>query len=224
MLTLEGREGGAASTTELDSLGRQVHTWTVAAELESCGASKCSPALQLEQETHYDFLGRVTRVTRPWMSGDSLTGKTKLKGGSVRAKGSLTLTKRVDQTPSEPPVTCNSDFFTGQVMGSVLTICAACHVPGGAAEHTAFRVTTGDPIATQASVALHVDMANPDNSRILQKPLAILPHAGGQRLVAQVAPRSGRRQVGLVAAGKQCEGPADTPLVPLRPTNPFARP
>jgi hypothetical protein len=69
----------------------------------------------------------------------SLSGKAKLKGGGLRAKGTLTLTKRVDQTPTEPPVTCNSDFFTGQVMGSVLSVCAACHVPGGAAEHTTFR-------------------------------------------------------------------------------------
>jgi hypothetical protein len=151
-------------------------------------------------------------------SGDSLTGKAKLKGGAVRVKGSLTLTKRVDQLPSEPPVTCNSDFFTGQVMGQVLTVCAACHVPGGAAEHTTFRVTAGDPIATQASVALHVDMANPDDSRILQKPLAILPHAGGQRLVAGSNEEQILRQwAGLVAAGKQCEGPADAPLVAMRP-------
>jgi hypothetical protein len=91
-------------------------------------------------------------------------------------------------------------------------------VPGGAAEHTAFRVTMGDPIATQASVALHVNMSDPDNSRILQKPLMLLPHAGGQRLVAGSAEEQTLRQwVGLVAEGKQCEGPSDAALVPLGP-------
>ena len=68
-------DGGARSTTELDALGRPVHSWTVAAEVESCGASICRPALQLEQETEYDHLGRVKRATLPWMSSDSLQGK-----------------------------------------------------------------------------------------------------------------------------------------------------
>jgi hypothetical protein len=148
----------------------------------------------------------------------SLTGKAKLKGGALRAKGSLTLTKRNDQPPANPPATCNSDFFTGQVMGSVLNICAACHVPGGAAEHTTFRVTTGDPLATQASVALHINVADPDHSRILEKPLTILPHAGGQRLVAgSPEEQTLRHWVGLVAAGEQCGGPGDAAMVAMRP-------
>ena len=148
----------------------------------------------------------------------SLTGKAKLKGGAIRMKGTLTLTKRNDQPSGNPPTTCNSDFFTGQVMGGVLTICAACHVPGGAAEHTTFRVTTGDPLATQASVALHINVADPDHSRILEKPLMILPHAGGQRLVAGSPEEQTLRQwVGLVASGQQCGGPGDSPMVAMRP-------
>ena len=140
----------------------------------------------------------------------SLSGKAKLKGAGLRAKGTLTLIKRVDQPPVDPPTTCNSDFFTGQVMGRVLTICAACHVPGGAAEHTTLRVTLGDPLATQASVALHIDVNDPANSRILRKPLANLPHAGGQRLVAgSPEEQTLRTWVDLVATDKQCEGPAD---------------
>jgi RHS repeat-associated protein len=67
--------GGAISTTELDSLGRPVHTITVAANVETCGASACKPVLQLEDETHYDFLGNVERVVLPWMSGDTVSGK-----------------------------------------------------------------------------------------------------------------------------------------------------
>ncbi len=150
-------------------------------------------------------------------SGTSLTGKAKLKSASVHAKGTLTLTQRVSQPPVDPPVTCNNDFFTGQVMGSVLTICSACHVPGGAAEHTVFRVTMSDPIATQASVDLEIDKADPDHSRILEKPLEILPHAGGQRLVPGSPEEQILRQwVHLVAAGQQCNGPADVAMAPMR--------
>jgi RHS repeat-associated protein len=67
--------GGVRSTTTLDSLGRPVHTLTVAAAVPSCGATACSPALQLEDATVYDFFGRVEQKTLPWMSGDTLTGK-----------------------------------------------------------------------------------------------------------------------------------------------------
>jgi RHS repeat-associated protein len=68
-------DGGAVRTTELDSLGRAVRSLTVAAAVQACGAAKCSPVLELEEETAYDFLGRVESVTLPWMTGDTLTGK-----------------------------------------------------------------------------------------------------------------------------------------------------
>ena len=61
--------------------------------------------------------------------------------------------------------------FTAQVMGQVLgPICANCHVPGGAAAAANFRVTSGDLLATQTSVDLQIDPANPLESRILTKP------------------------------------------------------
>jgi RHS repeat-associated protein len=68
-------DNGALRTTELDSLGRAVRSLTVAAAVQACGAAKCSPVLELEEETAYDFLGRVESVTVPWMTGDMLTGK-----------------------------------------------------------------------------------------------------------------------------------------------------
>jgi hypothetical protein len=111
------------------------------------------------------------------------------------------------------------------VMGRVLQpICAACHVPGGAAQATNFRVTAGDPAATQASVALNVDMTNPPASRILQKPLNVLPHGGGQ----QIAPGSPEEQilsqwVTLVANGQQCQSQPSIPLVPIAPTELLVR-
>ena len=114
------------------------------------------------------------------------------------------------------PITCSN--WPGQVMGRVLQpICANCHAAGGAAQHANFRVTPGDALATQASVALQIDAAHPDDSRILRKPLATIPHAGGQQLAPGSEPEQILRQwVGLVAAGKQCDaGAGDGPMVPL---------
>ena len=79
-------------------------------------------------------------------------------------------------------------------------------------------------MATQASVALHINVADPDHSRILEKPLAILPHAGGQRLLAGSAEEQILRQwVNLVATGNQCEAPTDTTMVPMRPNELLVR-
>jgi RHS repeat-associated protein len=68
-------DGGAIRTTELDSLGRDVHALTVAGAVQACGKTTCAPALQLEESVVYDFYGRVTREVLPWMSGDALTGQ-----------------------------------------------------------------------------------------------------------------------------------------------------
>jgi RHS repeat-associated protein len=64
---------GAIRTTELDSLGRPVHSLTVAGDVKACGQTNCTGALVLEQETKYDFLGRVERQSLPWMTGDTLS-------------------------------------------------------------------------------------------------------------------------------------------------------
>ena len=180
------------------------------------------------KKTRFKLTGSSDKgVTFGWKgktTDTSLTGKAKLKGGTVRAKGTLTLTQRVSQTPTDPPVTCNNDFFTGQVMGGVLSICSACHVQGGAAEHTTFRVTMSDPIATQASVALQIDMNDPDHSRLLEKPLAILPHAGGQRILPGSTEEATLKQwAEMVAQGTQCQGPADVTMVPMRPNELLVR-
>ena len=99
--------------------------------------------------------------------------------GGARLKGTLRLSRRRVDPPTTPAVTCDSDYFNGQVMGRVLTICVNCHSAGGSAQTTSFRVQTDDPQATQASVALHIDRQDPSVSRILQKPLALIPHPLG---------------------------------------------
>src|SRR5262249_4106886 len=107
--------------------------------------------------------------------------------------------------------------FTGQVMGRTLSICAACHVQGGSAQATTFRVTQTDPLATQDSLALHIDYANPSASRILQKPTNQVPHGGGVKLGTGSEEYGILEQwVNLVVAGTQCTGgPSDVALVPM---------
>ncbi len=158
------------------------------------------------------------------VSGSDLVGKAKIKGG-LKLAGKLTLTRRQDVAPVDPPEHCESEFFTGQVMGRTLSVCAACHVQGGSAQATTFRVTPTDPLATQDSVALHIDAANPAASRILQKPTNTVPHGGGVKLTTGSEEYGILEQwVNLVATGTQCSGaPADVPMVPLAPSELLVR-
>ena len=109
------------------------------------------------------------------------TGRVVVKGGGATVRGLLTLSRDGGATPP----TCGNDYFASDVMPVVLEpICAACHVGGGAAAATTFRVTAGDPNATVLTAARQVDPANPMQSKLLLKPLAQLPHGGGQRITS----------------------------------------
>ncbi|HJQ82592.1 MAG TPA: DUF1549 domain-containing protein [Candidatus Binatia bacterium] len=157
--------------------------------------------------------------------GERIDGPAKLRGPGGGRSGRLSLARRSVDPPASPPRTCDSSYFRGQVMGRVLLpICANCHVAGGTAASANFRVTPNDVLATEASVALNVDKPHPDESRILTKPLALVPHGGGQ----QVSPGSEQDQilrqwVTLVATDRQCEGEADRPMVPLAPADLLVR-
>lgn len=147
--------------------------------------------------------------------GTSLQGKAKLKGPGTKLTGTLVMTPRADVEP-EPPESCDSEFFEGQVMGHVLTICQSCHVEGGTAQNTTFRVTPNDPQATQASVATHINTHDPANSRILQKPLQHIPHGGGLRIIEGSEEHKILEEwVDLVAAGEQCATGPQVELVPI---------
>lgn len=197
---------------------------TVAMNLDDGSASGLFPVIGTQKGTKLKLSGvdAAAGAKFTWkgkVSGDTLVGKARVKGGLLTKVGKLPFTKRVDVPPADPPEHCESEFFTGQVMGRVLSICSACHMQGGVAQATSFRVTTSDPLATQDSLALHVDFANPSASRILQKPLNALPHGGGVRLVAGSEEYGILEQwVNLVASGQQCGGgPADVPMVPMEP-------
>jgi len=108
-------------------------------------------------------------------------GKVVVKGGGAPVRGMLSLSR--DGGATAP--TCGNDYFASDVMPLVLEpICAFCHVAGGAAAATTFRVTAGDPHATVLTAAREVDAANPMQSKLLLKPKADLPHGGGQRVTA----------------------------------------
>jgi hypothetical protein len=152
-----------------------------------------------------------------WTSDNALDGKAKVKTATDKVKGTLLLGRNPAGPGGFQP--CESAFFDGEVMGLVLQpVCAACHVPGGVAQATTFRVTLGDALATQRSIALHIDTANPAASAILQKPLALVSHGGGQ----QISPDSDRHLalaewVDRVASGSHCDtdpGMTGEPLTP----------
>lgn len=151
------------------------------------------------------------------VSGDTVNGKVKLIGPGAKMKGTLSLLRRVVLPPTAPPVTCDNPFFSGQVMGLVLQpVCGSCHVEGGAAASAAFRVTAGDPIETMKSVALQITKTAPEESRVLQKPLGLVPHSGGIQLVAGSEQHTVLQQwVNLVSTDQHCDVQPEAPLVPM---------
>jgi hypothetical protein len=159
------------------------------------------------------------------VKGNTALGMASVRGRGKRMQGLMTLSRRVVDPPTSPPTACESEFFNGQVMGRVLLpICANCHTAGGAAQTTSFRVTSNDPLATQLSVSLHIDKAHPEESRILRKPLMVIPHAGNQQLVSGSDEYKILEQwVNQVATGQQCGAGPQVPLVPIAPASLLVR-
>jgi mono/diheme cytochrome c family protein len=139
-----------------------------------------------------------------WMAGDRLEGKMKLRApdGTV-IRGSLVLVRQ-----SAAPDAC-STFFHDAVMGEVLVpVCAQCHVTGGQAGMTRFRVSIDDPNATRQSAAAHIDAADPAGSRLLLKPIGGLGHGGGVRIAPGGAEHLVLEQwVSMVSQGECTAGP-----------------
>ena len=116
-----------------------------------------------------------------------LRGPVRIKAPTAKVKGTLTLTLNVangDGSSCDAVYAGNTALFVDQVLGQALSACTSCHVAGGQADVTRFHVSAGDPLATARSVAVLVDASNPNASRILQKPLDLLPHGGGTQITA----------------------------------------
>ena len=208
--TLASRGGGpATASAALTQSGRSV-SGTIVLEL---AAVEAAGAYRVTGRTS----GRRVRVTGTSDAGARLFWRGIVKGsgiaGSARVRtaqggrlvGTLTLARN-DAAGGTTTTSCdavyaqNQAFFDAQVLGQALVTCAQCHTAGGQAQATRLRVTPSDPLATARSTMLLVDRTNPAASRLIEKPLAILPHGGGQQIVPG-SPREAilRQWIDLVA-------------------------
>ena len=138
------------------------------------------------------------------ITGDTLRGKMRVKGPGAKLAGTLTMTRNVstgDGSGCDAVFAANETVFVDQVLGQALTSCTTCHAPGLQAAATRLHVLRADPLSTARNIAELVDSADPASSRILEKPLNVLPHGGGPQLVAGSAQALILREwVDLVAA------------------------
>ncbi len=152
--------------------------------------------------------GGTRLVWRGTVAGGGVGGRARVRGAQAHARGRLTVTLRAtsgDGSNCDAVFTQNQAQFTSGVMDQVLVpICSGCHVAGGLAGATRLRVMRGDPLGTARAVALLVDQANPAASLILQKPLAAVPHGGGQQISAESPEAQALRQWADLVAQAGC--------------------
>ena len=121
------------------------------------------------------------------VSGSTLTGKVKIKvSGSkpLSAKVSLTANPPVaDGTSCDAVYNANKTLFDGSVMDA-LNKCGECHGTGLQAESTRLHVNLIDPLATARAIAPFVDAGTPSASKLIAKPLYLVPHGGGAEITA----------------------------------------
>jgi hypothetical protein len=140
-------------------------------------------------------------------TGGTLAGKIRVKVPRTKAlNGRATLTANPpvgDGTSCDAVYQANETLFDGAVMGA-LGICGTCHGTGLQAESTRLHVAPSNPLATARAVAPFVDAADPTASKLLAKPLNLIPHGGGVQIQAGSAQHQALQQwVGLIAAA-QC--------------------
>jgi hypothetical protein len=117
--------------------------------------------------------------------GDSISGKAKLKGPTGKLIGTLALTRNTstsDGSGCDQVYTDNQTTFATDVLGTALAACESCHAPGLQAASTRLHVNAADPLATARQIAVLIDSASPGTSRIIEKPLNVLPHGGGVQI------------------------------------------
>jgi len=155
--------------------------------------------------------GGVKLAFRATVASDTLSGKVRLRVGNARTKARLAITRLPgggDPSSCDAVFVDNQQFFTTHVMDGVLVpICAACHVPGGQAAATRLRVVAGDPAATAATTVAVIDQTTPANSLLLAKPLARLPHGGGQRITEGSTEAQALAEWASLVAQAECSGP-----------------
>jgi hypothetical protein len=140
------------------------------------------------------------------VSGSTLSGKVKIK-----MPGSKPLNGKVSFT-ANPPVAdgtscdavyqdpANKTLFDDTVMDA-LNKCGECHGTGLQAESTRLHVNLIDPLATARAIVPFIDSANPSASKLLTKPLYLIPHGGGAEITAgSVEEQTLQQWIALIAA------------------------
>jgi hypothetical protein len=138
------------------------------------------------------------------VSGSTLTGKVKIKvSGSkpLSAKVSLTQNPPVaDGTSCDAVYNANKMFFDDNVMDA-LNKCGECHGPGLQAESTRLKVNLIDPLATARAIVPFIDGADQSASKLITKPLYLVPHGGGAEITAgSVEEQTLQQWIALIAA------------------------
>jgi hypothetical protein len=140
--------------------------------------------------------------------GDTLTGRATVKAPGSKLSGTLAMTRNVftsDGSSCDAVYQANQTFFDEQVLGQALSVCGTCHASGLQAAATRLHVAPNDPLATARATALFVDAANPSASRLLEKPLNVVPHGGGIQLAAGSAEAQALAQWVDLIAQAQCQ-------------------
>jgi len=138
------------------------------------------------------------------VSGSTLRGTVKIKiPGSKPLNGKMSLAANppvADGTSCDAVYDANKTLFDGSVMDA-LNKCGECHGPGLQAESTRLHVDLIDPLATARAIAPFVDAANPSASKLLTKPLYLVPHGGGTEITAGSTEEQTLQQwIALIAA------------------------
>jgi hypothetical protein len=82
-----------------------------------------------------------------------------------------------------------------------LNKCGECHGTGLQAESTRLHVNLIDPLATARTIVPFIDSANPSASKLLTKPLYLIPHGGGAEITAgSVEEQTLQQWIALIAA------------------------
>jgi len=136
--------------------------------------------------------------------GSTLTGKVKIKvPGSKPLNGKVSLAQNPpvgDGTSCDAVYQANKTFFDDSVMDA-LNKCGECHGTALQAESTRLHVNLIDPLATARAIAPFVDSTNPSASKLLVKPLNLVPHGGGSEITAGSAEEQTLQQwIALIAA------------------------
>lgn len=185
-----------AASSVFSQLDRTVSgTVALPADLVSFGGAYLVTGKATPKKVKVSGIGTngVTFKYRGKIVGTTLQGKAKLKGtvGKLAGALALTLNPATDGSGCDAVYTANATFFVDQVLGQALQACDACHRPDLQAGATRLHVDANDPLGTARTIAPLVDSASPAASRIVEKPLNVLPHGGGQ----QILPGSNAEQI-----------------------------